>query len=104
MRRALLLLIRVYQLTFSAVLGRQCRFMPTCSAYAFEAINQFGAYDGGRLAWRRFCKCHPFSAQHGYDPVPDLLPMAELGKAELDKRDFRAITPHHSNHESVHEQ
>lgn len=82
MKWLLLKLIRLYQLTFSFVLGRQCRFMPTCSAYAAEAINRYGAKNGGRLAWKRFCKCHPFSKHHGYDPVP-----------ELDNSAFRAINP-----------
>lgn len=76
MKYVLLALIRFYQLTFSLFLGRTCRFMPTCSAYAAEAIDRFGAINGGKLAVRRLCKCHPFGKQHGYDPVP----------AELDKK------------------
>jgi putative membrane protein insertion efficiency factor len=91
MRRVLLALIRFYQLTFSYLLGRQCRFMPTCSAYAAEAIQIHGAKQGARLAWRRFCKCHPFSKQHGYDPVPLQTP------DELDKPAFRAIKPNQFN-------
>ena len=80
MRTLLLGLIRFYQLTLSFWLGRQCRFMPTCSAYAYEAIERHGAGAGSRLAWRRLCKCHPFSKQMGYDPVPEKVPVV------LDKR------------------
>ncbi|MGE3769881.1 MAG: membrane protein insertion efficiency factor YidD [Bdellovibrionales bacterium] len=79
-------LIRAYQLTFSYFLGRECRFLPTCSSYAQEAIERHGAWAGSGLAWRRFCKCHPFSALgsgHGYDPVPETLA----------KPSFRAINP-----------
>ena len=65
-------LVRLYQLTFSSWTGWQCRFIPTCSQYAMEAIEKYGALKGGVLALRRICCCHPF--YHGrrgiYDPVP----------------------------------
>jgi putative membrane protein insertion efficiency factor len=67
--RSLDLLLRFYQLTFSALLGRQCRFLPTCSEYARDAIAAHGALRGGLLALRRVLRCHPWSAS-GYDPVP----------------------------------
>ncbi len=63
------LLIRGYQLTLSSLLGRQCRFLPTCSDYAAEAIETHGALKGAALAARRLCRCHPF-ARGGHDPVP----------------------------------
>ena len=63
-------LIRVYQLTFSLWLGRQCRFHPTCSAYAMEAVLRFGALRGGWLGLKRFMKCHPWG-RSGFDPVPE---------------------------------
>ena len=63
------LVIRVYQLTLSALIGRQCRFAPTCSEYAREAIAVHGALRGSWLAGRRLCRCHPWGAW-GYDPVP----------------------------------
>lgn len=63
------LLIRTYQLTLSSLLGRQCRFLPTCSDYASEAIATHGALKGSALAARRLCRCHPF-ARGGHDPVP----------------------------------
>jgi hypothetical protein len=61
--------VRAYQLTLSSLLGRQCRFLPTCSHYAMEAIERHGALKGGGLALRRLLRCHPFAAA-GYDPVP----------------------------------
>lgn len=68
--RALLLgLIRLYQLTLSPWLGRQCRYEPTCSKYAAEAIERFGAWRGVWLAARRLGRCHPWG-RSGYDPVP----------------------------------
>ena len=65
----LLGLIRVYQLTFSYFMGRHCRFLPTCSAYAAEAIQLHGPVQGSRLAFRRICRCGPYGGS-GYDPVP----------------------------------
>ena len=47
----------------------QCRFTPSCSAYAIEAVERYGAARGGWLAVKRLCRCHPFGG-HGYDPVP----------------------------------
>ncbi|HEX7237554.1 MAG TPA: membrane protein insertion efficiency factor YidD [Gammaproteobacteria bacterium] len=70
--RALLLgLIRLYQLTLSPWLGRHCRYDPTCSKYAAEAIERFGARRGVWLAAKRLGRCHPWG-RSGYDPVPDL--------------------------------
>lgn len=62
--------IRLYQLTLSAWLGRQCRFGPSCSEYAMEAVERHGALAGGWLAIKRVCRCHPWGGS-GYDPVPD---------------------------------
>ncbi|MDE1901891.1 MAG: membrane protein insertion efficiency factor YidD [Alphaproteobacteria bacterium] len=66
-------LIWLYRHSLSLFLGRQCRFMPTCSAYADEALRIHGAAKGGRLAIKRFCRCHPWGG-HGFDPVPPLCP------------------------------
>ncbi len=63
-------LIWLYRHSLSALMGRQCRFMPTCSAYADEAIEKHGAWRGGILALRRFARCHPWGGA-GYDPVPE---------------------------------
>jgi uncharacterized protein len=62
-------LIRGYQLTLSPFLGGACRFLPTCSVYAREAIERHGAWRGSMLALRRLSKCHPFGSS-GSDPVP----------------------------------
>jgi uncharacterized protein len=69
MKQVLLLLIRVYQLTLSSVMGRQCRFLPTCSDYARQAIEIHGPVAGGAMAAKRICRCHPWGG-HGFDPVP----------------------------------
>jgi putative membrane protein insertion efficiency factor len=68
-QRAALGLIRAYQLTFSALLGRQCRYLPTCSDYAAEAVRRHGVWPGTWMATARLCRCHPLGAW-GYDPVP----------------------------------
>jgi uncharacterized protein len=62
-------LIRLYQLLVSPVLGPNCRFHPSCSAYAAEAIATHGAIHGSWLAIRRLLRCHPWGGS-GYDPVP----------------------------------
>ena len=61
--------IRFYRFFLSPWIGRQCRFTPTCSAYALEALELHGGIKGGFLAARRICRCHPWGG-HGFDPVP----------------------------------
>jgi putative membrane protein insertion efficiency factor len=68
-RRLLVLLVRGYQVSLSPLLGPSCRYFPTCSAYAVEALEKYGAWRGGWLALRRIGRCHPFHAG-GFDPVP----------------------------------
>lgn len=68
--RVLLGLIRLYQFTFSTIMGKQCRFYPSCSNYTAEAIRKHGAAAGGWLGIRRILRCHPGNAG-GHDPVPD---------------------------------
>lgn len=67
--RLLALPIRGYRLVLSPWLGHHCRFQPTCSAYALEALERHGALIGGRLAARRLARCHPWGGA-GFDPVP----------------------------------
>jgi putative membrane protein insertion efficiency factor len=62
--------IRLWQLTFSAVLPPSCRFSPSCSAYAITAIERHGVAKGLWLALRRIARCHPWGG-HGHDPVPE---------------------------------
>lgn len=62
-------LIRCYQLFISPVLPPSCRFMPSCSAYAIDALAQHGPIKGTYLAAHRICRCHPWN-DGGYDPVP----------------------------------
>lgn len=61
--------LRAYKLTLSPLIGRQCRYAPTCSAYAADALITHGPWRGGWLAARRVCRCGPWGGA-GYDPVP----------------------------------
>ena len=70
MKKLFLLLIRFYQRAISPHFPGCCRFRPTCSAYAFEAIQKYGAIKGVHLALRRILRCHPFYEGDFYDPVP----------------------------------
>lgn len=73
MKKILILIIRFYQMFLSPLKGGPtCRFMPTCSAYAIEALQKHGALKGTYLAFRRIMKCHPFH-KGGYDPVPEVV-------------------------------
>lgn len=70
LRRAAQSPVYVYRLFISPLIGPCCRFQPSCSAYALEALEKHGLLKGGYLGFRRLCRCHPFSRRHGYDPVP----------------------------------
>ncbi len=70
MRAAVLAVIRGYQNYISPFTPPMCRYIPTCSSYAGEAITRYGTLRGGWLATKRICRCHPWGG-HGYDPVPD---------------------------------
>ena len=72
-RSALLSMVRAYRVLLSPLLGPACRFEPTCSAYAEEAIERLGIIRGGALAVRRILRCHPF-ARAGLDPIPVSIP------------------------------
>ena len=67
--KLLIVLVRLYQLTLSPFLGGSCRFLPTCSQYAIEALTAHGAWRGSLLTLRRLSRCHPFG-RSGHDPVP----------------------------------
>ncbi len=70
MRRLLIALVTLYRYMISPFIGRHCRFHPSCSEYAIDAINQQGVIKGCYLALRRLLRCHPFNPG-GYDPVPE---------------------------------
>ena len=67
--RLMILLVRMWQKGPSLVLPPSCRYAPSCSAYAIEALRRYGALKGGWLAARRVARCHPWGGS-GYDPVP----------------------------------
>lgn len=68
-KRILLWLIHFYRSNISPMYPASCRYLPTCSQYALEAVEKYGALKGGYLALRRILRCHPFR-KGGYDPVP----------------------------------
>jgi putative membrane protein insertion efficiency factor len=68
-KRLVLALIKFYQTRVSRHLPPACRFVPSCSEYAFQAVDKYGVWKGGWLALRRLSRCHPLNPG-GYDPVP----------------------------------
>ena len=70
MKKLFVCLIRFYRKHISPLTPPSCRFTPTCSQYAYEAINKYGALKGGWLALKRLLRCHPFYKGDYYDPVP----------------------------------
>lgn len=80
MKALLLLLLRAYQLCISPFLGQNCRFYPSCSDYASQAVREYGALKGSAMATRRLCKCHPWHPG-GFDPVPEKKPVSTSADA-----------------------
>lgn len=74
-QRSVLALLRGYQVMFSPLYAGSCRFIPSCSAYAAEAVTRHGVIRGSWLAARRLARCRPLGA-HGFDPVPETPPRA----------------------------
>ena len=93
MSQALILLIRLYQLTLSklinAVFGPVCRFQPSCSQYAIVSLRSHGFLRGGLLSMKRLSKCHPFHPG-GYDPPP---PAKSLSRSDEDRDSERQASP-----------
>jgi uncharacterized protein len=73
--KAILGLIRLYKMMLSPLVGRDCRYLPTCSAYAADAVRAHGAWKGSWMAGARLCRCHPWGGS-GYDPAPIEAPFA----------------------------
>lgn len=82
------LLIRTYQLTLSAFMGRQCRYLPSCSSYTDEAIQRHGLWAGGWMGVARICRCRPGAAS-GYDPAPEHLRAGARALAPWSYGDWR---------------
>jgi len=68
-KKIFLLLIKAYQFVVSPMLGDRCRFYPSCSDYAYQAIERYGMFKGLRISLKRILRCHPFNPG-GFDPVP----------------------------------
>ena len=104
LRSLLRYLIRFYQIALSPMLGPRCRYIPTCSQYALDAIALHGALRGSYLATRRICRCHPWGGS-GYDPVPRGAAKyicfkfihSQTCQVRVPFR-VRFMKPHHSNH------
>lgn len=75
------LFIAAYRLVLSPLLGNNCRYLPSCSAYGYEAIGRHGAVKGSWLTLKRLCRCHPWGGA-GFDPVPQSTPRAGPWKCE----------------------
>ena len=71
LKKIITLPIHFYRYAISPLLPPRCRFIPTCSEYALEAVEKHGVVKGGWLTGKRLCKCHPFSGCSGLDPVPE---------------------------------
>lgn len=86
----LLLMVYIYKLAISPFTQASCRFQPTCSTYAIEAIKKHGPLKGGWLALKRFSRCHPWG-DHGYDPVPKIyikkIKVKKVAKESINKND-----------------
>ena len=67
--KVMILIIKAYRVTLSPLIGRQCRYLPTCSQYGLEAITKYGPWKGGWLTLKRILSCNPWGGS-GYDPVP----------------------------------
>ncbi len=104
MVRLLHWLIRFYQIAISPLIGPRCRYIPTCSQYALEAIHTYGAFKGSCLATKRLCRCHPWGG-HGYDPVPKKA-IRFISFQQIDSKTRHVVVPlrerfmnqNHSNH------
>jgi hypothetical protein len=79
--RLALAALRFYKAYLSLLVGGSCRFIPTCSMYAYGAVERFGVARGSWLALKRLLRCHPLSGKFGYDPIPDDVQNSERNMA-----------------------
>jgi uncharacterized protein len=86
-RRFFQFLIRLYQKTLSPIIGNQCRFYPTCSCYAHDALAQYGTIKGLFLTIRRLLKCHPWVKCEWNDPVPNHFAWSDLVSSNKKRND-----------------
>jgi len=86
MTKLVICLIRAYQLIISPLLGPSCRYYPSCSQYAIEAMKIHGVFKGSYLAVHRVLRCHP-GCKGGYDPVPEITNQSHNDKSNLNKKD-----------------
>ncbi|MFA5292532.1 MAG: membrane protein insertion efficiency factor YidD [Phycisphaerae bacterium] len=84
MKETIVLIIKLYQSSIGRFLGGQCRFVPSCSEYAIEAVRQFGPLKGTYMAVKRLLRCHPFGSK-GFDP-PSLPPSLKLWRTSKLRR------------------
>ena len=91
MQRLLITLVKGYRLLLSPWLGSSCRFEPTCSVYAIEALQAHGAATGSYLTLRRLARCQPW-CDGGHDPVPPKTPGSRAGTAPAGRRLFSSLT------------
>jgi putative membrane protein insertion efficiency factor len=80
--RLALAALRFYKAYLSLLVGGSCRFLPTCSVYAYEAVERFGVARGTWLTLKRLLRCHPLSRKFGYDPVPEEIPRRRAAAPE----------------------
>jgi len=78
MKKVVLFLIKTYSKLISPLLGKNCRFYPTCSSYGYHAVDKLGVMKGGILTLKRILKCHPWHHGKFDDPVPDEIAWSEL--------------------------
>lgn len=91
--RILMGIVKGYRLLFSAWLGSNCRFSPSCSAYSLQALETFGAGAGTYLTLKRLARCHPW-CEGGVDPIPEQLPRLFAGVTNAPAQHAEAATTH----------
>jgi uncharacterized protein len=91
-----LMALRFYKAYLSILFAGQCRFVPSCSQYSYEAVERFGLARGSWLTLKRLLRCHPFSGKFGFDPVPDCC--GDDGDGASEHRQAAAVVGHLEGH------